>query len=300
MLLLTSALVFALSRAELIARFKSPIITQADGMIRVYADCPEDLRSEYQVPVARFAAETVRALAQGQKRKEGRFAQPHIVIHLGDVRTNRTDVLSRAVTNGTHVLTRITLPSPAFADLTRFRAEVVRAYFRAIRGQEVSVEGALDAFRATDPEARKAEERARLAAFLQEGQGDYERGLELMRKISSPGRASRLDILIFASRLFLYPPYHCLRFMGRFDKLSFREALNFARMDPRIRVVAYAKASELLAFGGGRGQTLQLAAYAYMDYLMALAEGRRDDEELKDLLEKADGLLNAAYEQCVE
>lgn len=299
MLLLTSVLLLALSRAELIARFKAPVITQADGMIKVYADCPEDMRSEYQVPVARFATETVRVFDR-QQRREGKFTEPHIVIHLGDVRTNRTDVLARAETNGTHVLTRITLPSPAFADLTQFRIAVIRAYFRAIRGEELTDEAALDAFRATDPEVRRADERARREAFLREGRGDHEQGLELIRKIISPGRATRSDVLIFASRLFLYPPYRCLPFVGRYDKLSFREALDFARIDPRVRVVAYAKAGELPAFGGGRGETLQRAAYAYMDYLLALAEGKRDDEELKDLLEMADGLLNAAYEQCVE
>lgn len=300
MLLLTSVLLLALSRAELIARFKAPIITQADGMIKVYADCPEDLRREYQVPVARFATETVRTLAQRERREEGKFARPHIVIHLGEVRTNRTDVLAHAVTNGTHVITRILLPSPAYADLTRFRAEVIRAYFRGVRGTELSVESALEAFRAADPQSRMADERARLKAFLQEGRGEHEQGLELIRKIISPGRATRQEILIFASRLFLYPPYQCLRFVGRYDRLSFREALNFARIDPRIRIAAYAKAGELPAFGGGRGETLQRAAYAYMDYLLALAEGERNEEELRDLLEKADGLLNVAYEQCVE
>lgn len=300
MLLLTSVLLLALSRAELIARFKAPIITQADGMIKVYADCPEDMRREYQVPVARFATETVRALDRMLKRRGGKLAAPHLVIHLGDVRTNRTDVLSRAVTNGTHVITRITLPSPGFADLTRFRAEVIRAYYRGLRGEELTVDAALDIFRATDPELRRADEQVELAEFVHEGRGDHERGLELMRKIITPGRATRQDVLIFASRLFLYPPYRCLRFAGRYDRLSFREALDFARIDPRVRVVAYAKAGELPAFGGGRGETLQRTAYAYMDYLLALAEGKRDDEELKDLLEKADSLLNVTYEQCVE
>lgn len=292
-------LMLALSRAELIARMKAPVITHADGLVRVYADCPEDMRREYQTPVARFAADTVQQLNRYYHFAPVKHPEPQIVISIGEVRTNRTDVLARATTNGQQVVTRIFLPSPGFADLVRFRTEVVRAYCRARRGEELSPAAAEELSRLADPRLRTADERRELEAFLREGRGGHERGLELMRKVIEPGRATRQDVLIFASRLFLYPPYYGQAFVGGFQQLSFREALDFVKIDPRVRVLAYAKAGEMPAFGAGRSPALRKAAYAYMDYLFALSEDR-DEEELRDFLEKAEGLLNEAYEQCSE
>ena len=38
----------ALTRAELVARMKAPVLTMSEGLVQVYADCPEDMRIEYQ------------------------------------------------------------------------------------------------------------------------------------------------------------------------------------------------------------------------------------------------------------
>jgi len=300
MSVLATVLLLALSRAELIARMKAPIITQADGMVRVYADCPEDMRREYQTPVARFAAETMKALDRHYKRVSARVAEPVLVIHLGEKRTNDTSVVVRAVTNDTRVLTRIFLPSPGFTDLQRLRTEVVLAYHRGIRHEEVSPEVADRTYLLSDPTMRIACERRELEEFIVRGKGEHEHGLELMRKIVEPGKATRRDVLIFASRLFLYPPQYGQLFAERYSKLSFREAMDCVKIDPRVRIVAFVKAREMPLYGGGRGPLMQRAAYAYMDFLLALAEGKCEERELKEFLEKADGLLNQAYEQCVE
>ena len=52
----------ALTRAEILERFRAPVVTQADGLVKVYADCPDDMRREYQGPIGSFAAETVKTL----------------------------------------------------------------------------------------------------------------------------------------------------------------------------------------------------------------------------------------------
>ena len=38
----------ALTRAEIIERMRAPVVTQADGMVQVFADCPEDMRRELE------------------------------------------------------------------------------------------------------------------------------------------------------------------------------------------------------------------------------------------------------------
>ena len=40
MTVLAAFALLALSRAELIERFKAPVLTQADVMVSVYANCP--------------------------------------------------------------------------------------------------------------------------------------------------------------------------------------------------------------------------------------------------------------------
>ena len=56
-MLLAVIALLALTRAELVARMKAPVLTMTEGLVKVYADCPEDMRRDYQMPVARFAAE---------------------------------------------------------------------------------------------------------------------------------------------------------------------------------------------------------------------------------------------------
>ena len=296
MLLLSIALL-ALTRAEIIERMRAPVVTHADGMVQVYADCPEDMRREYQSPVARFAADTVNTLRRGLSIRSERRRLPGIVVHIGDVRTNAGDVVVRAVTNDTRVFTRIRLPAPAYADLGRFRLEVVKAFFRCERSQEIGDAEARRVYRSADPVLRVEDERIALEDWFSKGKGSDEEGFRLMRKILKPGFASRRDVLLFASRLYLYPPQYDLRFADGSDTLSFRDAVAVARRDPLVRLVAGLRANSLPVFGGGRGERLSAAAAAYRLFLHELAGGESGDERLLDILDEADILLNMAYEK---
>lgn len=290
----------ALSRAEILERFKSPVITQAEGLVQVYADCSEDLRREYQMPVASFAAETVKTLYQGLNRKPVRFPKPGIVIHIGDVRTNLTTVAVRVATNESRIVSRIYVPSPGFADLGKLRFEVAKAFFRSVEGREVSETEAVRAYRRADPALRIADERQMLEDWLAGAGGvtNDEEGLKLMRKVIDPGHASRRDVLTFASRLYLYPPSNDQRFLGRFDCISFREAIGFASKEPAIRLLARIKADEMPVFGGGRGEDMSAAAEAYREFLLELAKYEKSEKELRRLLDDADERLNVALERA--
>jgi len=299
-MVVAALLVLALTRAEILERFRAPVVTQADGLVQVYANCPEDMRREYQMPIASFAAETVKTLYQGTGRKPERFEKPGIVIHIGDVRTNLTEVVTKVMTNGTRVVTRIFVKSPGFADLMHLRLSIVKGYFRSVEGRELTDGVAIEAYRRANPTLRVADERRRLEDWLV-GRGDIrddEEGLRLMRKIIEPGKSSRRDVLTFASRLYLYPPAYDLRFLGRFDCLSFREALKFAKIDPAIRVLALLKSRELPLFGGGRGDELAVAAEGYRVFLVELVKQEKDEAELEDLLDAADEKLNIAFEKA--
>ena len=299
MLILTTALVLALSRAEIIERFKAPVITQADGLVQVYADCPEDMRREYQQPIASFAAETVKTLYRGLARKPVRFAGPEILIHIGDVRTNLTEVTSRVSTNGTRVVSRIYVKAPGTADLYRLRLEIIQAFFRSVEKREISEEDAVATYRRANPVLRIFDERMKLEDWLA-GRGtlDDEAGLGLMHRIFEPGRSSPRDVIIFASRLYLYPPQMDLQFLGKFDRLSFSEALRFGRIDSLVRLMAYRKALELPVLGGGKSPELKSAADSYQAFLLAFAKGEASEKELKALLDAADEQLNLAFEKA--
>ena len=299
MTLLAIAALFALSRAELVERFKAPVITQSDGLVKVYANCPEDMRREYQSPMASFAADTVKTLQRGFSSKPVRFAAPGIAIHVGDVRTNDTSVVAHAATNGGSVVTHIYVRAPGSADLARLRLEVVKAYCRCVRREELSDDEAIAAYRAGDPAMRIEDERWRLEEWLATGRGvkDDEDGLRLIRKVVEPGVASRRDVLVFASRLYLYPPLYGQRFVGKYDCISFRDAVRLAPFAPVVRILALRKASEIPAYGGGRGDDMTAAASAYTRFLLALAGGESGEDDLVKLLDDADTLLNVAYEK---
>ena len=294
--LLATVLLLALSRAELVERFKAPVLTQAEGLVKVYAACSSDVRREYQSPVARFAGETVTRLAGAARRRLTRATRPGIVLHLGDVRANRSDVVTRVTTNATQVVTRLFLPNPAQTDLEALRTEIVRAYFRVVEQRELSLEAAREAFRMTDPNYRIAGERRRLEGWLTRAEGPDEAGFRLLYRVMTPGRLSRIEARVFASRLRLYPRTFDQLFMGLFRVLSFREAITCAKADPRIRLAAFDKANLLPVFGGGRGPDLPAATDAYRAFLLALASGEKSEDELKDLLETADTKFNVAYE----
>ena len=300
MVLFSTVLVLALTRAEMLERFRAPIVTQAEGLVQVYADCPEDMRKEYQTPIARFAAETVKTVYRGLAKKSERFEKPRILIHIGDVRTNVADVAVQVSTNEDRVVSRIRVKAPGYADLYQLRLEVIRAFFRGVEKREVTEQEAVAAYRKGDPALRVIDERLKLEDWL-EGRGtkDDEEGLRMMRRVFEPGKSSPRDILIFASRLYLYPPQHDIRFLGRFDRLSFREAVRFGRRDPIVRLVAHRKALELPVLGGGRSPELTAAANAYQAFLFELAKGEKDEKELKRLLGAADEQLNVAYEKSL-
>ena len=294
-----AALCLALTRAEIIERMRAPVITQADGLVQVFADCPEDMRREYQMPIASFAADTVKTLYRGLGRRSERFPRPGVIIHVGDVRTNLAEVVVRVATNENRAVTRLYVRSPGYADLARLRLEVIKGFYRSVERRELSDADAIAAYRRSDPALRIRDDRLRLETWL-DGRGglDDEEGLRLMRKVLEPGRASRRDVLTFASRLYLYPPAYDLRFLGRFDSLDFHEALRLARVDPTIRLIAAQKSLEVPVFGGGHGAELTAAALAYEVFLRELGSGERDDKELAALLEDADVKLNVAYEKA--
>jgi len=301
--LLATILVLALTRAEIVARMKAPVVTQCGGLVQVYADCPEDMRREFQSPVASFAAETANTLMRGLSVKPVRYREAPVRIHLGDVRTNDTAVVAKVSTNGSAVVTRLFVPSPGFADLRRFRLELIKAYARVFQVGELSDDGAADLYRKADPAFRLADERAKLDDWLaghlpSPAPEDDEANLARMHKVLEPGVASRTDVMIFASRLFLYPPTFDRPFCGRFDCLSFREAVPCARVDRFVRLAAYRKADYLLALGGGRSRWLDAAAKLYFVFLLELARNEKDEQTLLDLLDKADAALNLALENA--
>lgn len=308
-MMLALLVLLALTRAEIIQRMRAPILTRADGLIKVYASCDEDLRRDYQVSVARAADETVRLLYGALSQKPQRFESPGIILRLGNVRTNETEVVTTVETNGERVVSRIFLKSPAYADPARFELDVTRAFYRAVQGRELSDEEARAALRRANPRYRIADERAKLEAWLAGGLpgeprseeeffAELEKMLTLHRKVIEPGKASRRDVLSFASRLCLYPRYFDEKFLGGTDVLPFADAIAVARKDARVRVLAVFKAQELPVWAGGRGDVLQDAAQSYMKFLFELAKGDQSEEELQKLLEIANLKLKAAYEQA--
>ena len=301
---LCALLLLALTRAEIVQRMRAPVMTQAEGLVRVYADCSEDVRREFQHPVASFASDTAAAMYRGLSMKPMRFASPGVIVHIGDVRTNDTRVISKVSRSDGQVVTRIYLKNPATADLARFRIEIVKAFMRSVKGDEISDDEAVTVYRRTDPRMRIADNRERLERWLSGKPSlggkveDDEEMIGLMRKIIEPGHASRRDVLTFASRLFLYPRSLDEKFAGRYDVLSFRDAVRFAKIDPRVRLRAFPKADEMLIFGGGRGDEMSIASQRYFAFLRELARGERSEDELFRMLDSADAALSAALEKA--
>ena len=302
MILAASILLLALTRAEIIERMKAPVVTQCEGLVQVFANCPEDMRREYQMPVASFASETVKTLYQGLSIKPKRRERAAIKIYVGDVRTNDAAVVVRLATNDAQTVTRIYVPSPGYADLRRLKLEVIKAFLRSVVGEERTDDEAIDAYRKADPRFRLEDDRARLGQWLagtlpSPTPEDDEANLALMRKVMEPGVSTRTDVMLFASRLHLYPATFDRPFGGRFDSLTFREAVKL-RKDPEVRRAAFAKSGMLIAMGGGRSDELAEASRHYFAFLLELAKGEKDDNALLDLLETADVKLNLALENA--
>ena len=302
----------ALTRAEIIERFKAPPITKVNGLVQVFADCPQDMRREFQLPVVDFAADICRKLEAKEGLKSPRFDEPGIVVYIGEERTNRTDVIVRMQKRDTGPgFTRIYLPAPGFSDVDRFRLEVAKAFYRCAVGKELDDVAAREAIIASDPELRIRDEYSRLHEW-QSGVGPNgvfsnrdaykvdEEYLKLARSIIQPGFASREDVLRFASRLRLYPKAFDVPIAGRYRDCTFADAIDLVAIDPRIRLFAYDKAPLVVAYGGGRSEELSAAAVAYSEFLLSLTRQDKTKEELRIQLEAADTLLNIALEKARE
>lgn len=298
-MLLAIVALLALTRAELVQRVRAPTITQANGLVQVFANCSEAMRREYQLPVARFAANTVSMLYTGLSQDPQRFEKPGILLLIGDERTNTTEIVTRVETNGNmRIVSRLFIKNPSVVDLESLRMEIARAFFRSVQGVEAETESIRTILRRADPSSRIADERAKLEAWLA-GKGiDDEEGFLLMRKVLTPGVASRRDVLIFASRLYLYPRTFAEKFVGGYDGLSFQDAIKFAKIDIRVRILAYLKAQELPVWAGGRGKEMDDAAERYCEFLLELARGEKTEDELETMLKDADERLKQVLEKA--
>ena len=128
--------------------------------------------------------------------------------------------------------------------------------------------------------------------FLQDRASD-ERFARLTRAVLSPGRASDWDLQVFTSRLLLYPPVFDRRHGLSY---TFREAVDLAAERKNVREAAWQKAREIPFCAIGRGDALADVAMSYRTFLVAAAQGKPADE-LKPLLEAADGKMNAILEE---
>ena len=149
MTLAAALAILALSRAEIIDRFKTPPITTVDGLVQVYADCPADMREEFHMPVSEFVSSICRELYAVPGTRKRSFRSPGIVVHVGDSRTNDSAVAVRRITrdDGTR-FTRITLPAPGYSDIERMRLETVKAFYFAVSGENLDDEDAVARLRA--------------------------------------------------------------------------------------------------------------------------------------------------------
>lgn len=299
MTIAAAILVLALTRSEIIERFRAPAMVKAGGLVQVVADCPPGMRREYQAPVADFAAGICRRLYASEKIRQNQLPHPGILIFIGDEKTNNTSVVSspKKRDDGTSY-TRIYLPSPAFSDLEKFRVETVKAFYLAVTGEAIGDAEAVIRLRRAFPGLRADDEYAALSAWREgnmDGKDD-EYFLKLERTIIVPGEAREKDVLDFASKLYLYPPNHMFPFCGKYRCLSFRRAIAHSS-DIAVRLSAASRFSQIVVSGGGRGETLAKAAEAYSGFLRELASGEADENTLSASLDKADHLLSLALDE---
>lgn len=289
----------ALSRAEVIERFRAPQIVQVDGLVQVRADCGPDMRREFQLPIAGFAADVCRRLYAAENLREKHFAEPGIVIVIGDMVTNITNVVTRSETRDDGSLwTRILVPAPGYADREALTLSITKGYYRAVHSRDLSTDAALERFRATFPELKAEDDYRKLQEWYagKRGKEDDEEYLKLQRSVLQPGVASKHDVEIFASRLFLFPEYFDQPFVGRFDCVSFREAIKLAKLDPRIRYAAHLKVTEVVLYSGGRGEKMSAAGLAFAEFLKDLFAYKKSEAELAAELDVAETLLKGVLE----
>ena len=291
----------ALTRAEIIERFRNPPVTKADGLVQVYADCPSDMRLEYQTPVSSFVAGICTTLSASVKNPPKHFTQPGIIVYIGDIRTNNSQIVAKELTRPDgSVCTRIRLLAPGYSDTDQLRRETVKAFYRVVTGERIDDWTAEHRYREADPKLRVAEEYESIARWMrgERVDGDDEKYLKMMRSVLAPGKAYPDDVLRFASRLFLYPEVHSEPLCHKYQCMDFRTAARNINKDLRIRVLAYLKAPELIAFGGGRGDRLSEASMLYSAFLREVAKGKMSEADLLAMLDAADLKLNLAMEEA--
>lgn len=298
-------LLFALTRAEMIERLRTPPVTQVDGLVQVYANCPSDMRREYQGPVASFVANICTTLYTAQAMKPIHFKEPGIVVHVGSIRTNVADVVTTVgKRDGGGDFTRIRLPAPGYSDQEALRIAVTKAFFLAVKGETIDDATAVKRLRETDPVLRVADRRAELKRWREQGvfeaEHDDEYYLKLQRSVLAPGSASNEDVANFASRLRLYPEYYGTPFCGRYETLSFEDAIGAAKNDEEVRYTALNKAKELMLYGGGHGDKMTASVLMYGIFLAELARGEKSDEDLRKILGAAEELLKGVTNEDEE
>lgn len=296
MVFIASILLLALTRAEIIDRMKAPPITVVQGLVSVYGDCGKERRRTFQQPIAMFAGDVCRDLYQKNSLKESRFPEPRIVIHIGDSEGGETNVVTHVSRrDGDKPRFKILLPSPAHSDMDALRLAVVRGFCLAVLDKELDDAGANAFCRSLDPVLRAEDDLAKLDAWRDEGAVDAETSdedmLKEMRKVHVPGRILKSELRSFASRLYLLPGFHRHRFAGKYECVSFREAIGVREEDPRIRLAAYRKIPELIIHGGGHGEEMDAAVAAYCEFLNKLAIGTDEARLLEAMLDVADRKL---------
>lgn len=282
-------------------RMRTPPMTRSQGLVQVYANCPADMREEFHAPIARFVSKTCDALYSSTTNRPSKFASPGITVIIGDGRTNDTSVLSRAyVRDDGSYYTRILLPSPNFSDIGKFRSEIVRAFVLAIEKREPDQERINLLIRNIDPKKRVDYRYQAIERWIRGEKTEYddEEIIKLMRSVLQPGVARQSDVFRFASRLYLHAPFFNFPLAGRYRSCTFRQAVDIMKTDPTVRFAAFKKAPLLVAYGGGRGEHLTLAAQAYCDFLFELGKAKKSKEELLDMLDDADTKLNIALEEA--
>jgi len=301
MTVLAALLLAALTRAQIIDRFNAAPVIKLYGMVEVHGDCDADMRRDYQLPISKFAADIMTELYRAENVRPKKFAKPALIIRLGDVRTNVTDVITKVGRRDDgEYFTRIRLPAPGYADVPKLRIETVKAFYRAIRKENLSDEEALKAYRRID-RAFAAEEKSELIRAWREN-GVYADGrtdedyLALVRGVHFPGHATATDVVTFASRLYLYPVNADAKFAGKYEKLSFRDAIAAAKLDVSVRFAAFNKAKLLPVYGGGHGERMDAAVSAYTEFLNQLARMELGEADLNSLLDAAEAKLKGVNE----
>lgn len=304
MTVLSTILLLALTRAELIDRFRAPSVIRVGGLVEVVGNCPAEMRREFQVPVAGFVGDICEALyaETGQQRK--RLTKPGILVTIGDETNAVPDVIVRVKKrDGGEIYTQINLPAPGFADVERVRIETVKAFFRYFKaGEEIDDATAAARYRRAIPELRIDDQYTAIEDWMsgKKGGEDDEEYLKLVRSVLSPGKARLEDILRFSSTLYLYPAYYDAPFLGGRLQCSFREAVPLSREDVNIRLAAYRMLSPIVAYGMGHGERMNAAVEAYVLFLRELAAGLKSDEELLKLLDEADAKLKGVLDESEE